>query len=149
MQSPPRLTVRAAWSRSAYMKRYDPAYRRALDFLPSRIEDVKLISVSQRPRSGALVRPSAHDLPRYSGRPAKQARMNSNQRREAAGLALADVPGPGPWAAGSSVLSMTSPYVHGMLALSSANAAEAEHARCSPWPGALWPSACRAAGASA
>ena len=29
----------------AYMKRYDPAYRRALDFLPERIEDVKLISV--------------------------------------------------------------------------------------------------------
>jgi len=29
----------------AYMKRYDPAYRRALDLLPARIEDVKLISV--------------------------------------------------------------------------------------------------------
>jgi predicted dehydrogenase len=29
----------------AYMKRYDPAYRRALDFLPARIEDIKLISV--------------------------------------------------------------------------------------------------------
>src|SRR5262249_6317441 len=29
----------------AYMKRYDPAFRRALDFLPKRIEDVKLISV--------------------------------------------------------------------------------------------------------
>jgi predicted dehydrogenase len=29
----------------AYMKRYDPAYRRALDLLPQRIEDVKLISV--------------------------------------------------------------------------------------------------------
>jgi predicted dehydrogenase len=28
-----------------YMKRYDPAYRRALDLLPSRVEDVKLISV--------------------------------------------------------------------------------------------------------
>jgi predicted dehydrogenase len=28
-----------------YMKRYDPAYRRALDLLPSRIEEVKLISV--------------------------------------------------------------------------------------------------------
>ncbi len=29
----------------AYMKRYDPAYRRALELLPARIEDVKLISV--------------------------------------------------------------------------------------------------------
>jgi predicted dehydrogenase len=29
----------------AYMKRYDPAYRRALDLLPARIADVKLISV--------------------------------------------------------------------------------------------------------
>jgi predicted dehydrogenase len=29
----------------AYMKRYDPAYRRALEFLPERIEDVKLITV--------------------------------------------------------------------------------------------------------
>src|SRR5204863_8078312 len=29
----------------AYMKRYDPAYRRALDLLPGRIEDVRLISV--------------------------------------------------------------------------------------------------------
>jgi predicted dehydrogenase len=29
----------------AYMKRHDPAYRKALDLLPSRIEDVKLISV--------------------------------------------------------------------------------------------------------
>jgi predicted dehydrogenase len=29
----------------AYMKRYDPAYRRALELLPKRIEDVKLISV--------------------------------------------------------------------------------------------------------
>jgi predicted dehydrogenase len=29
----------------AYMKRYDPAYRRALQLLPERVEDVKLISV--------------------------------------------------------------------------------------------------------
>ncbi len=29
----------------AYMKRHDPAYRRALDLLPGRIEEVKLISV--------------------------------------------------------------------------------------------------------
>lgn len=29
----------------AYMKRYDPAFRRALDLLPERIEDVKMISV--------------------------------------------------------------------------------------------------------
>jgi predicted dehydrogenase len=29
----------------AYMKRFDPAFRRAFDFLPARIEDVKLISV--------------------------------------------------------------------------------------------------------
>jgi predicted dehydrogenase len=29
----------------AYMKRHDPAYRRALDLLPARIEDVKLISI--------------------------------------------------------------------------------------------------------
>jgi predicted dehydrogenase len=29
----------------AYMKRYDPAYRRALEFLPLRVEDIRLISV--------------------------------------------------------------------------------------------------------
>jgi len=29
----------------AYMKRYDPAYRRALDFLPARVEEVRFISV--------------------------------------------------------------------------------------------------------
>ena len=29
----------------AYMKRYDPAYRRSLDFLPKRVEEIRLISV--------------------------------------------------------------------------------------------------------
>ena len=43
--------IKAARDRSgkvlqvAYMKRHDPAYRRALDLLPARIEEVKLISV--------------------------------------------------------------------------------------------------------
>jgi predicted dehydrogenase len=43
--------IRAARNRSgrvvqvAYMKRHDPAYRKALEFLPDRIEDIKLISV--------------------------------------------------------------------------------------------------------
>lgn len=52
----------------AYMKRYDPAYRRALDFLPGRIEDVRLISVEvndpdQEPFVAHLPMTSPDDLP--------------------------------------------------------------------------------------
>lgn len=52
----------------AYMKRYDPAYRRALELLPARIEDVKLISVEvndpdQDPFVAHLPMVVANDLP--------------------------------------------------------------------------------------
>jgi predicted dehydrogenase len=52
----------------AYMKRFDPAYRRALDFLPSKIEDVKLISVEvndpdQAPFVAHLPMSLADDVP--------------------------------------------------------------------------------------
>jgi predicted dehydrogenase len=52
----------------AYMKRYDPAYRRALELLPGRIEDVKLISVEvndpdQAPFVAHLPMTAPDDLP--------------------------------------------------------------------------------------
>lgn len=52
----------------AYMKRYDPAYRRALELLPPRIEDIKLISVEvndpdQAPFVAHLPMTAPDDLP--------------------------------------------------------------------------------------
>ena len=53
----------------AYMKRYDPAYRRALDLLPERIEDVKLISVQVNdPDHEPFVAASADDMAGRSAR---------------------------------------------------------------------------------
>jgi len=75
----------------AYMKRYDPAYRRALDCLPKRIEEVKFISVEvndpdHEPFVAHLPMTWPDDLPaalREEGR-AEAAR----QLREAAGREL-------------------------------------------------------------
>lgn len=75
----------------AYMKRYDPAYRRALEFLPKQIEDVKLISVEvndpdQAPFVAHLPMTVPDDLP-----PALRDEFrakNSAQLREAAGFDL-------------------------------------------------------------
>ena len=51
----------------AYMKRFDPAFRRALDLLPKRIEDIKLISVEcERSRPRSLRCASADDGGRQS-----------------------------------------------------------------------------------
>ncbi len=75
----------------AYMKRYDPAFRRALDFLPRRVEDVKWISVEvndpdQNPFVAHLPMTIPDDIPaalRREGRAAGEAQL-----REAAGRML-------------------------------------------------------------
>jgi len=75
----------------AYMKRYDPAFRRMLELLPPRIEDVKLISVEvndpdQDPFVAHLPMVSPNDLPaalREQGRA-----ETASQLREAAGRSL-------------------------------------------------------------
>lgn len=75
----------------AYMKRYDPAYRRALESLPKAIEDVKLISVEvndpdQLPFVAHLPMTNPDDLP-----PALRddfRAKNAAQLREAAGFDL-------------------------------------------------------------
>ncbi len=102
----------------AYMKRYDPAYRRALDFLPARIEDVKWISVEvndpdQDPFVAHLPMTIPDDIP--SG-VRKQAREEAaSQLREAAGRPLDEA---GARALGGGFLSSLVhdvAVVHGML----------------------------------
>ena len=71
----------------AYMKRFDPAYRRALDFLPRKIEDVKLISVAvndpdQAPFVAHLPMTVANDIPAELR--GEFRRKNSEQLRESA-----------------------------------------------------------------
>ncbi len=71
----------------AYMKRYDPAFRRALDFLPAKIEDVKLISVEvndpdQAPFVAHLPMTVADDIP--DALRADFRRKNTEQLRESA-----------------------------------------------------------------
>ena len=72
----------------AYMKRYDPIYRRALDFLPKQIEDVKLISVEvndpdQAPFVAHLPMTIPDDIPASLRDDFKT--KNSAQLRESAG----------------------------------------------------------------
>jgi predicted dehydrogenase len=75
----------------AYMKRYDPAFRRALELLPPRIEDVKFISVEcndpdQAPFVAHLPMVAPGDLPAALR---DQFRTeNARQLREAAGETL-------------------------------------------------------------
>lgn len=69
----------------AYMKRFDPAFRRALDFLPTRIDDVKLISVEvndpdQAPFVGHLPMTVPDDIP--DALRADFGRKNAEQLRE-------------------------------------------------------------------
>lgn len=78
----------------AYMKRYDPSYRRALDFLPARIEDVKLISVEvndpdQAPFVAHLPLTVANDIPAELRTEFRA--KNSAQLHEAAGGELSEV----------------------------------------------------------
>ena len=75
----------------AYMKRYDPAFRRALELLPSRIEEVKFISVEvndpdQEPFVAHLPMTWPSDLP--TGLREQSRAENARQLREAAGAAL-------------------------------------------------------------
>ncbi|MGH6884399.1 MAG: Gfo/Idh/MocA family oxidoreductase [Hypericibacter sp.] len=73
----------------AYMKRYDPAFRRALELLPPRIEDVKLISVEcndpdQAPFVAHLPMVAPGDLPAALRDQFRS--ENARQLREAAGV---------------------------------------------------------------
>jgi len=75
----------------AYMKRYDPAYRRALEFLPRRIEDVKLISVEvcdpdQDPFVAHLPMTLPNDIPAVLREEARS--LTAAQFRSAAGRDL-------------------------------------------------------------
>ncbi len=78
----------------AYMKRFDPSVRRALDFLPAKIEDVKLISVEvndpdQGPFVGHLPMMVADDVP--DALRADFKRKNTEQLRESGRRELSDV----------------------------------------------------------
>ena len=77
----------------AYMKRYDPAYRRALDLLPARVEDVKLITVEvndpdQHPFVAHLPMTNPGDIP--AALSADFRSKNAAQLREAAGRDLSE-----------------------------------------------------------
>ncbi|HVO01518.1 MAG TPA: Gfo/Idh/MocA family oxidoreductase [Candidatus Cybelea sp.] len=89
--------IRAARDKSgkvlqvAYMKRHDPAYKKALDLLPKRIEDVKLISVEvndpdQDPFVAHLPMTVANDLAPALTEDFKA--KNAAQLQESAGGAL-------------------------------------------------------------
>ena len=91
--------IKAARDRSgkvlqvAYMKRHDPAYRRALELLPARIEDVKLISVEVNdpdfePFVAHLPMTWPTDLPAALREQSRAA--NAEQLREAAGTDLSE-----------------------------------------------------------
>jgi len=72
----------------AYMKRYDPSYRRSLDFLPKHVEDIKLISVEvndpdQHPFVAHLPMTIADDVPAALRSDFKA--KNTAQMKEAAG----------------------------------------------------------------
>jgi predicted dehydrogenase len=75
----------------AYMKRYDPAYRRALELLPTRVEDVKLISVEvndpdHEPFVDHLPMTWARDLPAELREQSRA--LGAAQLRESAGRDL-------------------------------------------------------------
>ena len=103
----------------AYMKRHDPAYRRALDLLPQRVEDVKLISVEVNdpdfePFVAHLPMTWPTDLPAALREQSRAA--NVAQLREAAGGYLTEV---GARALGGGFLSAMVhdvAVVHGILA---------------------------------
>jgi predicted dehydrogenase len=77
----------------AYMKRHDPAYKRALELLPARIEEVKLISVEvndpdHQPFVAHLPMTWPDDLPAALREQSRAA--SAAQLREAAGGALSE-----------------------------------------------------------
>ena len=103
----------------AYMKRYDPAYRRALDFLPSRIEDVKLISIEindpdQDPFVAHLPMTLPDDIPASLRSRARE--ETAAQLREAAGRPLDEVASRALANGFLSALVHDVALVHGMLA---------------------------------
>ncbi len=115
----------------AYMKRYDPAYRRALDLLPARIEEVRLISVEvndpdQGPFVAHLPMTAPDDLPAALKDETRE--MTRAQLREAAGTPLGEA---GARALANGFLSALVhdvAVVHGMLArLGVEMPAEADH----------------------
>ncbi len=103
----------------AYMKRHDPAFRRALELLPARIEDVKLISVEVNdpdfaPFVAHLPMTWPGDLPAALREQSRAA--NARQLRESAGHELS---GDGRQALGGGFLSSLVhdvAVVHGILA---------------------------------
>ena len=103
----------------AYMKRYDPAFRRALEFLPARIDDVKLVSVEvndpdQDPFIAHLPMTKPDDVPEPLRK--ETAARNKTQLQEAAGRELDEV---GARALGGGFLSSLVhdvAVVHGLLA---------------------------------
>jgi predicted dehydrogenase len=115
----------------AYMKRYDPAYRRALDLLPERVEDVKLISVEvndpdHEPFVAHLPMTWPDDLPAALR---EQSRAQGDaQLREAAGRPLDEAGARALGAGFLSALVHDVAIVHGMLAhLGGELPAEADH----------------------
>lgn len=75
----------------AYMKRFDPAYRRALQMLPARIDDIKLISIEvsdpdQDPFVAHLPMTVPSDLPRELRQDARA--RTAEQLRQGAGRRL-------------------------------------------------------------
>ncbi|MGH9579072.1 MAG: Gfo/Idh/MocA family protein, partial [Terriglobales bacterium] len=102
----------------AYMKRHDPAYRRALELLPDRIAEVKLISVEvndpdHEPFVAHLPMTWPSDLPAAMRDTARAA--TARQLRESAGTDLTEI---GARALGGGYLSALVhdvAVVHGML----------------------------------
>ncbi len=153
--SPRRATASGRVLQVAYMKRYDPAYRRALELLPDSVEEVKLISVEvndpdHEPFVAHLPMTWPNDIPAALR---EQARTETTaQLREAAGGKL-DEAGARALSGGFlSSLVHDVAVVHGMLAHMRRRAAgggglrrlsSIRAAACS------WASACRAAGESA
>jgi predicted dehydrogenase len=103
----------------AYMKRHDPTYRRALDFLPDRIEDVKLITVEvndpdHEPFVSHLPMTWADDIPLPLREKARA--LAEEQLRETAGRTIDTI---GARALGNGFLSALVhdvAVVHGLLA---------------------------------
>lgn len=101
----------------AYMKRYDPAFRRSLDLLPERIEDVKLISVEvndpdHEPFVGHLPMTWPTDLPEALREETRS--LTATQFRQSVGREI-DEPGARALGGFLSALVHDVAVVHGML----------------------------------
>ncbi len=115
----------------AYMKRYDPVYRRALDFLPKRIEDIKLISVEvndpdQEPFVAHLPMTIPNDIPVELRDQLRS--KTASQLREGAGREIDEVGARALSGGFLSSLVHDMAVVHGMLAhMSVPLPSEADH----------------------